>query len=41
MSTQNRWPIRSAKVRTGVLLWALGVPIPLVLLFLLIRGCVA
>lgn len=31
---------RSGKVRMGILLWALGVPIPLVLLFLLVRGCV-
>jgi hypothetical protein len=30
----------SGKVRTGVLLWALGVPLPLILLFLLFRGCV-
>ena len=30
---------RAGKVRTGILLWALGVPIPLVLLFLLVRGC--
>ncbi len=29
------------KVRMAVLLWALGIPIPLVLLFLLIRGCVS
>jgi hypothetical protein len=28
------------KVRTGVLLWALGVPLPLILLFVLFRGCV-
>ncbi len=27
------------KVRTGVLLWALGVPIPLLLIFFLFRGC--
>jgi len=31
--------VRSGKVRTGILLWALGVPIPLLLLFFLIRGC--
>ncbi len=31
---------RSGKVRGGILLWALGVPIPLILLFLLFRGCV-
>lgn len=30
----------SGKVRTGVLLWALGVPLPLILLFVLLRGCV-
>lgn len=30
---------REGKVKMGILLWALGVPIPFVLLFLLIRGC--
>ena len=35
----SRW-VRAGKVRTAVLLWALGVPIPLVLLFVAIRGCV-
>jgi|GEM_PF-3192185 len=30
---------RRGKVRPAILLWALGVPIPLVLLFLLIRSC--
>ena len=34
-----RW-VRAGKVRPGILLWALGVPIPLILLFFLIRGCV-
>lgn len=29
----------SGKVRWAVLLWALGVPLPLVLLFLVFRGC--
>jgi len=32
--------IRSAgKVRPMVLLWALGVPLPIVLIILLVRGC--
>lgn len=31
---------RPGKVRPAILLWALGVPIPLILLILLIRGCV-
>lgn len=35
---QGRWA-RAGKVRTAILLWALGVPIPLVLLFVAIRGC--
>lgn len=35
----RRWS-RHGKVRHGVLLWLLGVPIPLILLFFLIRGCV-
>lgn len=30
----------AGKIRPAILLWALGVPIPLVLLFVLIRGCV-
>jgi hypothetical protein len=30
---------RTAKVRVGILLWALGVPLPIVLLVVLIRGC--
>lgn len=42
--TRDMKPERSSadagKVRTGVLLWALGVPLPLILLFVLFRGCV-
>jgi hypothetical protein len=30
---------RAGRVRPMILLWALGVPIPLILLILLIRGC--
>jgi hypothetical protein len=30
---------QAGKVRTGILLWALGIPLPLILLFLLFRGC--
>lgn len=30
---------RPGKVKPAILLWALGVPIPLVLLFLLVRSC--
>lgn len=37
---RHRLYSRSGKVKPGLLLWALGVPIPLVLLVLLIRGCV-
>lgn len=36
--TNPKW-VRAGKIRPAILLWALGVPIPLVLLFLLIRGC--
>jgi hypothetical protein len=32
---------RPGKMRPAILLWALGVPIPLIILFLLIRGCAA
>lgn len=31
---------RSGKIRPMILLWALGIPIPLILLVLLFRGCV-
>ena len=37
---RHRDELIAGKVRPAILLWALGVPIPLVLLFLLIRGCV-
>ncbi len=30
---------RAGKVKTGILLWALGIPIPLILLFFLFRSC--
>lgn len=30
---------RAGKARTAILLWLLGVPLPLILLFFLIRGC--
>lgn len=32
-------PKRSGKVSTGILLWALGVPIPVLLLIFLFKGC--
>lgn len=40
MRTFFRHGIRDGKVRPMILLWALGVPIPLILLILLVRGCV-
>jgi hypothetical protein len=36
--TPAKWS-RSGKMRPMILLWALGVPVPLIILFLLIRGC--
>lgn len=33
-------PSASGKVRPAILLWALGTPLSLVLLFVVIRGCV-
>jgi hypothetical protein len=30
---------RPARVRPMILLWALGVPVPVILLILLFRGC--
>jgi hypothetical protein len=30
---------RAGKVRPMILLWALGVPIPIILIILLVRGC--
>jgi hypothetical protein len=35
----NQSTAQSGKVRSGILLWALGVPIPLILLIFLMRGC--
>lgn len=32
--------MRYGKMRPGILLWALGVPIPIILVIFLIRGCV-
>jgi hypothetical protein len=40
MRTHSEDPRRTGKVHP-ILLWLLGVPIPLILLLLLIRGCVA
>lgn len=37
----NAVMVRSGKVRTAILLWALGVPIPIILVILVIRGCVS
>ncbi|MFT3686555.1 MAG: hypothetical protein QM783_16835 [Phycisphaerales bacterium] len=31
---------RPGKIRSALLLWLLGVPIPLILLFFMIKGCV-
>ena len=30
---------RSGRVKPAILLWALGIPLPIVLLVLLFRGC--
>ena len=38
-ASPSRWAARAGKVRPMILLWALGVPIPLIILFFLIRGC--
>jgi hypothetical protein len=35
----SRSESKSGKVRPGILLWALGVPIPIILLILIFRGC--
>jgi len=37
----RRWQTRSGKAKIGILMWLLGVPIPLILLFFLIRSCVS
>lgn len=29
----------SGKARTGLLLWLIGVPLPLILIFYLLKGC--
>jgi hypothetical protein len=31
--------VRHGKVKPALLLWALGVPLPIVLIVLLLRGC--
>ncbi|MBX3390419.1 MAG: hypothetical protein KF691_13295 [Phycisphaeraceae bacterium] len=36
----STFPSRTGKARTAILLWLLGVPIPLILLFFLIKGCI-
>jgi hypothetical protein len=33
-------PTQSGKARTGILLWLLGVPLPIILLIWAIKGCV-
>ena len=35
---RRRWS-RSGKMRPMILLWALGVPIPIILIIFLVRGC--
>lgn len=38
-STSGQLATRSGKVKPMILLWALGVPIPIILIILLVRGC--
>lgn len=33
------YPSRPGKVRPMILLWALGIPIPVILVIVLVRGC--
>ena len=33
-------PTRSGKARTAILLWLLGIPIPIIILIFVIKGCV-
>lgn len=35
----NEDPSKAGKMRPGILLWALGVPIPVLLLIYLLKGC--
>ena len=37
MTIRKHW--EAGKVRMGILMWALGIPLPIILLFLLFRGC--
>ena len=30
---------RAGRAKTGILLWLLGVPIPVIILIMLVRGC--
>lgn len=36
---RQRWS-RSGKIKPMILLWALGVPIPIIIVIFLVRGCV-
>lgn len=38
---KHRSSTKNGKVGTGILLWLLGIPLPLILLFFLFRGCVS
>lgn len=35
----GREKLRAGKMRTGILLWLLGVPLPIILLIWLFKGC--
>ncbi|MBC7771032.1 MAG: hypothetical protein H7210_00920 [Pyrinomonadaceae bacterium] len=39
VAERQRWS-RSGKMRPMILLWALGIPIPIILVIFLVRGCV-
>jgi hypothetical protein len=30
---------QAGKVRTGILLWALGIPLPIILIIWMVKGC--
>jgi hypothetical protein len=38
-SLMGTWAARAGKVRPVILLWALGVPLPILLIVFLVRGC--
>lgn len=37
--SDRAWPPRAGKIRYGVAAWLLGLPLPIIIIALFIRGC--